>query len=578
MQTGASATAAAARVEALLEPLLVPKPRAFGVTLGDVSPTRAPTLSADVRVALMTTGMSLLVLLVACGNTGNLLLVRRLRRAQDVSIKMAMGATRGRLVREVTAEAMLIAVLAGTLTLALTVAGARIVHDVFLPGLTDITPLATPRLVALTMLVSLVGAFVLALAPVWWQTRQRITSDNAAARVARPTRLLDVFVALQVAFSLPLVAAAALFVSSLWNAQAHDFGLQTGNVVVVETNTAEIGRPHDAHAVHLAIQERLRHLPGIEAVSVVQSVPTQGRMGFRVRPVGAPDDAGRFAPFVAADPAYVDVAGIRVVEGRALTAADDTPEGLPVAIVSASLARDAWPGRSAVGECLEAVGTKRPCMSVVGVFADVADSPSLTWRRGASGGWAVIAALQPLAATSRRVVLARTTQSPSSMLSTIRREAQIAAANQPYVDVWPLDDVFEPMLRPWRTGSTVFAAFGLVTLLVAAVGLAVVTAYGVTRRTREIGIRAALGAEPADLVALLVRQNLAATGMGLTAGLALAWIAGRWLESLLYGISPHDVRVLLAVVAVLVVVTAVAAWLPARRAGRVDPAAALRVE
>lgn len=574
-----SPAAAASQLAALLSPLQRPARRSFALALGDVSPTRAPELPADVRVSLWTMGMSALLLLVACGNAGNLLLVRRLRRAQELSIKLALGASRARLVREVLADALVLAAMAGIATLAIALVGSRLVHDVLLPGLDDIAPLDLSRLLWLTVAVSFGAALVLSLAPTAWQARQRLTGQAVVTRVSRPSRVLGTFVALQVALSLPLMAAAALFVSSFRNARAQDFGFQADRVVVVETNTAEVGQPRAAHAVHTAIRERVRHIPGVEAAAVVQASPTQGRMGFRVRPRHSPIDEPRMASLMAADASYASVAGIRMVDGRALRDTDDVPGGVPVVMVSASLARDAWPGRSAVGECLEMIGPTTECLTVVGVFADVAGKAALDWRNGALGDWAVVGPLEVMGGTfSGRVLLVKTHAEPASMLASIRREAQQAVPNQPYIDVWPLDDVFEPMLRSWRLGSTVFVAFGVLTLVIAGVGLAVVTAYAVTRRTREIGIRAALGAAPADLVVLLVRQHLWAVGAGVVAGTGLTWLGGRWLQSLLYGVSPHDPHVIAFVGTVLIVTTTLAAWLPARRAGSVDPSAALRVE
>ncbi|MCC6165108.1 MAG: FtsX-like permease family protein [Acidobacteria bacterium] len=571
--------AAASQLAALLSPLQMPARPSFALTLGDVSPTRAPELPADVRVSLWTMGMSALVLLVACGSAGNLLLLRRLRRTQEVSIKLALGASRARLVREVLADALVLAAMAGIATLVIALVGSRVVHDVLLPGLDDIAPLDLSRLLWLTVGVSFGAALVLSLAPAAWQARQRLTGQTVVMRVSRPSRVLGTFVALQVALSLPLMAAAALFVSSFRNARAQDFGFQADRVVVVETNTAEVGQSRAAHAVHTAIQERLRHMPGVEAASVVQASPTQGRVGFRVRPRNSPHEEPRTADFLAADAAYADVAGIRIVDGRALRETDDVTGSAPVVMVSASLASDAWPGRSAVGECLEMIGPMTECLTVVGVFDDVANRASLDWKNGTRGGWTVVGPLEMMGGTfGGRVVLVKTHAEPASMLASIRREAQQAAPNQPYIDVWPLDDVFEPMLRPWRLGSTVFVAFGVLTLVIAGVGLAVVTAYAVTRRTREIGIRAALGAAPADLVVLLVRQHLWAVGAGLVAGTGLTWLGGRWIQSLLYGVTPYDPRVIAFVATVFIITTTLAAWLPARRAGRVAPSAALRTE
>jgi putative ABC transport system permease protein len=574
-----TAASAGARIAALLEPIQLPERSGLVVVLGDMLPARAPTLSADTRVVVWTGVMSLLLLLVACGNAGNLLLVRRLRRAHDVAIKVAVGASRARLLREVVLDAALIALLAGTSALALVVVVGPVIRQVFLPGLAIDVSSLDARLVRLTVLVTLIAAFVLTIIPALRQTTQDVTRRGIAARVTRPSRVLDVFVGLQVALSLPLILASGLFLASLWNARASDFGMHATNVVIVETNTAEIGRPHDAHQVHRAIEERLRAMPAIAAVSVSQSAPTEGRFGFRVHAQGRPAESWLTAQFTAVDPDYFDVVRLRVLDGRALAPADNLPGSHPVVTISESLARDLWPGQSAVGQCLDIVGPKLPCAAVVGVFADVAHRPTLTWRASTDVVRAVLAPLGTYGATSSgRVVLARTHGDPTAMLGHIRREAQTAAENLPHVDVRALDDVFEPMMRPWRLGSSVFVSYGVLTLLIAAAGLVVVTTYAVSGRQRELGIRSAVGAEPRDLTMLILGQQTMAVGGGLLAGLVLASMGGRWIESLLYGVSPHGPRLVAAVTVLLLAVAVVAAWLPARRAGRVEPAAVLRAE
>jgi ABC-type antimicrobial peptide transport system permease subunit len=186
--------------------------------------------------------------------------------------------------------------------------------------------------------------------------------------------------------------------------------------------------------------------------------------------------------------------------------------------------------------------------------------------------------IEQVSGSSSRALLVRTVGNPAALLQTIRREAQAAAPDLPYVDVHAFDDIFATMLQPWRLGSTVFVAFGAISLLVAAVGLAVVGAYGVTRRTREIGIRSALGAQRGQLVALMLRRSVLVATVGLAVGIALAWAGARIVRAQLFDVQPSDARVFTAVALVLFGVSAIAAWIPARRAARIDPVTALRAE
>jgi ABC-type antimicrobial peptide transport system permease subunit len=179
---------------------------------------------------------------------------------------------------------------------------------------------------------------------------------------------------------------------------------------------------------------------------------------------------------------------------------------------------------------------------------------------------------------SSRALLVRTVGDPAEVLQALRREAQAAAPDLPYVDAHAFDDIFVNLLRPWRIGSTVFVVFGALSMVIVAVGLAVVGAYAVTRRTREIGIRSALGAGPGRLVRLMLARNLLVVLAGLTIGMGIAWASRRILAAQLFDITATDARVLAAATLGLLVVGGVAAWLPARRAARIDPVVALRAE
>lgn len=407
-------------------------------------------------------------------------------------------------------------------------------------------------------------------------TSQRLLSPARGIQPVRSSRALDAFVALQVALSLPLIVGASLFSMSLWHARQVDFGLDATNVVVLTMNHDEVGTPAENHAAHRRIQERLAQLPHVSAATLVQNASMNTIMAMGVVPPGTPFH-GRAPHVHGVGSSFFEVMGLRFAAGRPFTALENSAGAPPVIVINETMADIFWPGEPAVGRCLILPARDKRCSEVVGVVANAAQWPTLVEPRDVPAA-CYIPIEQWLDLTASRGVLVRTNTAPEDVMSLLRKEAQATGTNLPYIDVWALDDVFQPALRPLRLGAQVFVAFGILALLIAAVGLAAVTAYGITRRRRELAIRSALGAEPRALVRLVLRHSLLATLAGLAAGGALALGASRWLTSLLFGVSPTNVGVYLTATGLLLVTGAAAAYLPARRAGRIDPAVALRAE
>jgi putative ABC transport system permease protein len=269
--------------------------------------------------------------------------------------------------------------------------------------------------------------------------------------------------------------------------------------------------------------------------------------------------------------------GIPIVAGRAFTHEENRPSGPPAAVVGESMARAYWPNRSPLGQCIQLGGHQQPCAQIVGVARDTIMWGQLTEIRGETQLFYV-----PLERFGdrfdSRALLVRTNRPPAGLIDLLRRQAATAAPDLPHIQVSALDDVFLPALRPLRLGATVFAVFALMALVIASAGLAAVTAAGVARRTRELGIRLALGADPWRLVRMVLLRSLAAALVGLVAGAALSVAGERSLRSVLFGVGEGDYRVVALALGILAVVSAVAAWLPARRAGQVDPVVALRTD
>jgi hypothetical protein len=316
----------------------------------------------------------------------------------------------------------------------------------------------------------------------------------------------------------------------------------------------------------------------VQSVALVQVVPMIGGFAYDFWVPGM--KPGNYeGPYVnGVDSTYFDVMGVHMVAGRAFTSVENVAGGRPVLVVNETMARTFWPGEPAVGRCVRVGDRRKPCAEVVGVAANAAMWPSLQTSPRDAPMMYFVPIEQYSWLNVNRALLVRTTEAPGNLLPLLRTQAQIAGTDLPYIDAWAFDEVFQPSLRPLQLGSTVFMVFGLLAMVIAGVGLAAVTAHGVTRRTRELGIRLALGAEPETLVRLMLRRSLRAVSAGLACGAMLAYFGEHLLRTFLYGIKPGNVRVFGASVLILLLVSLLAAYLPARRAGRVDPAEALRAE
>lgn len=554
------------------------------VLLGDLRPGRAPGSPVGTRVEVLVAAVSTLVLIIKCGNVANLLLVRGLRRDREFVVKTALGASRPRLLWEVLLEAFLISAGAGVLALIVVVAGAAMIRQLFLSPLAALASPIDTRVVFVTAAFSVVSAFLLGLVPALRLTMRRALNPGQSA-LLRASTVLDVFAGLQVALSLPLIVGAGLFVLSLWNACHQDLGMQTDHVAVVTTDLYELGRPFDNHDAHRRMQARIGLLPQVESTALTESMPMASAVFMPIEVPGrdAPkgpltSDNGNMPAFNSVDPSFFTVMRMRLVDGRFFTEAENRKEARPVAVITESMARIFWSGERAVGKCFYVNGRVegQPCTEVVGVLADARLFPSIR----PTERWAC-ACYRPIEqgyGRSSRALLVRTTGAPQTLIETLRRESQSVAANLPYVDAHEFDDIFTNLMRPWRLGSIVFVIFGAISMIVAAAGLAVLGAYGVTRRVREIGIRSALGARPAQLVGLMLSRSLLVVAIALTAGTGLAWVGGRILSAQLFDVTPGDPRVFAGAVLGLLVVAGAAAWIPARRAARIDPVIALRAE
>jgi len=326
----------------------------------------------------------------------------------------------------------------------------------------------------------------------------------------------------------------------------------------------------------IAFKQRLldeaKAIPGVTSASLAVSLPLASEETQPLYVAGI-DSVRRLGMFTlqAATPEYFTTMGTRIVRGRALSA-EDRSGAPPVMVVSESMARALWPGRSAIGQCVRVGVDTAPCTTVVGIAEDI-KAHSLTNDAGLHY-YLPLHAYNPQFAS----LLVRVSGDGANVAEAVRRRLQRLMPGTSYVAVTPLREVVDPEVRAWQAGATMFLLYGALALLVAAVGLYSVIAYDVAQRTHELGVRIALGAQGGDVVQLVVGRGVRFAVAGVAIGGALALAGGRWLGPLLYGVSPRDPLVFGVVGATLLGVALMASWVPAVRASRVDPNVALRAE
>jgi predicted permease len=529
----------------------------------------------------------------------NLSLVRALARRHELSVRAALGASRARLARQLLAESAVVALLGGVLGVALAVVGVAALRRAA-PAVALFT--ATPtldtvgldaRVLAFALGVSLATAVLFGVVPALHATRARAGaalgggSARGADVAGAGRRARDAVVALQIALTLVLLVGAGLLGRSFQNLRARTpgFALERLAILRVEPRADRYRTPEQLAALYDRLREATAAIPGARSAAVVNHLAMTGAgIGTDVRVPGGADSLS--AMFRVADGAYFATAGIPVRRGRALVDADmaaaaragaaDVP-----AVVSAELARRAWPRGDALGQRFtvfkQASGRADYGEPIQVMVVGVADDVKLASLEETDPMPTVYV---PMTVNPWRwaTLVVRASGEPSALVNDVRRAVRSVDADIPVADVTTGRDRLHEATAERRFNLVIVAAFAASALLLAAVGLYAVVAHGVGQRRGELGIRAALGALPGQLVALVLREGAWVALAGLAAGLALALAATRLLAGMLFGVGLRDVPTYAAVTALLAAVALVAALVPARRAARVAPAEALRAD
>jgi predicted permease len=543
-------------------------------------------------------GMSGVVLVIACLNLANMLLARGTARRREIALRLALGSGRGRVIRQLLTESLLLAVLGGAAGLLLAIWGTRLLTATFanvLPMVVTFDASPDLRVLAATLGFSVLATLTAGLGPAWRTTRPDVLPDlkeqPAEQAAGRRFSMRNLLVVGQVALSLALLTAAGLFMRGAVKAAVADpgFALEGGLVVRVDPSLGGYDEARGRASLRTVLQ-RVRSTAGVQSASIASIVPfgefQEGRI---VQKAGTPPaaegerDAGVDATYVVVGADYFDTLRLPIARGRGFTPAEeDAPGGVAIAIIDEPLARQLFAGEDPIGQRIQFPRREdRPdtgAMEVVGVVAgvrhDMFDKVPVAHvyvpaGRNYRGGMNLHVRIDSSAPAVE-----------AAMLGTLRREIRAVDADVPIISMKTLRQHRDTSIVLWavNSGARLFSVFGGVALLLAVIGVYGVKSYVVSRRTREIGIRMALGATPSGVLWLVMREGLALTLSGVAIGLLLSWAVAKGVSGMLYEVSPLDPVVFAVAPLTLIVAALLATYAPARRATHVRPMTALRAE
>ncbi len=522
------------------------------------------------------------VLLIACANVANLMLARTAVREREMAVRSALGAGRGRLLRQLLTESLLLALAGGALGLLLALWGIDVLPRFAaseIPRLTTIS-LNLPVLL-FTLGVSALTGCLFGLAPAWQMARVNLNQSlkeggRGAFGNAKGKRLRAALVVIEVALSLVVLVGAGLLLKSFVRLLQVDPGFVSENLLTANVGFVELKEPQRRVTVQREVIRRIAQIPGVQAVGGGTGLPPDiAQRGTRFTVQGVPDDNanGRFSFFIAISPEYFRALGTPQVAGRPFSERDEA--GAPgVVIINQTLARTLFPNESAIGKRLQLINPEYPAewREIVGVVGDV--------RYSGLNDADVPAVYTPFAQTPFiwNYLMIRTSVTPESLTHSIRQAVSAVDPTLEAANFLTMEQLMSNSVAQPRLYTTLLGIFAALALLLAAVGIYGVIAYTVTQRTHEIGVRMALGAQTHDVLKLVVRQGMALVLAGVALGLLASLGLTRLLRRLLFEVSATDPATFIGIALLLAFVALLACWIPARRATRVDPLVALRYE
>ena len=535
------------------------------------------------KLARLLVGVTAVVLLIACANVGSLLFARGTERRREVAVRLALGVSRGRLLRLLFAETAILAACGGLLALVLARWGVALLHATLLSDFAWTESAFDGRVVAATATLVVLTVVIAGVAPAFRASRpdlvESLKSGGREGGIG-VSRLRTLLMTAQVALCVVLIVGAGLFVQSLRRAATVPLGYEpTGVLTASVMNLVPLGyKIPQRIALYASLRDRIATLPGVAGAAVAATYPVQGMFRFAVdiavpgRDSLPPSPDGFVPTYNAVSGGYFSALGIRITDGRPIIDSD-VSTATRVAVVSDAIARAYWPGERAIGRCL-VLNADSVCTTVVGVAADVKQAID-----GTSAGFVVYVPLRSEWDLGPNAVIVRARNGRAEeLIPAVRRAIQGTAPNLPYANVQPFDALLAPQLRTWKTGSSLFTLFGGLALVIAAIGLYSAISYTVAQRRHEFGVRVALGARMLDVVRLVMDQGIQAAVIGTIVGAVAAASLGGVVAPLLFQTSPREPAAFALAAAMIVVVAALASFVPAWRASRVDPVSALRGE
>jgi predicted permease len=532
---------------------------------------------------LVLMGATALVLLVACANVTNLLLSRALAQRGELALRAALGASRARIVRQLLVESVLLALGGGLIGTMFAYLGVGVLGALMPPTLAGAAPAQVDwRVLAFSLVAVLITGIISGLWPALTASRananETIKNSGPNSSVSREgTWARRTFVVAEVALALMLAVGAGLMLRSLQRLLSVDLGIRPAAVATLELTLprATYMEPAARRRFFAEVEAHARAYPGIQDVAAINELPLRGVASLLLvvepedRP-RAPDAEPVGSQLLYTTPSYFSTLGIPLLRGRTFSVPFDSARP-PEVVINESMARAMWPGEDAIGKRLKNIFGGPPVV-VVGVVGDV--RPQSAESERAPQMYFELARTPQLNAA----LLARGTLPPDVLASRLREAVRETDPTQAVYNVRPMTDVIAGAIAPRRTNTILLTLFGIVAVGLAAMGVYGVIAYGVTRRTKEIGIRMALGAQPRNIITLIAREGVLLAAIGIALGAAGAWALRRVVASLLYGVSVEDPLAFAGAAVILFAIAVLATLIPARAALKVDPARTVRAE
>jgi putative ABC transport system permease protein len=544
----------------------------------------AGALLKDIRpAAFLLLGAVALVLLIACANITNLFLARSTTRQRELAVRLALGAGRWRVARQLLTESLLLSVIGAVGGILLAHAGLQAARAL-VPNqfqFLDLQAAVNGRVLIWSLALCLAAGVLVAIAPVFQASRtdpqDALKSDGRAGAARAGSRLRSALVVAEIALSVVLLLGAGVLLRSFLNIQRVDPGFDARGVLTMRLTLPRDRYPDEAaNAFFDRLVERVAAIPGVRGVSASSQFPPEETFSTEFAVEGLPPPAGHIptASITVATPGYFETLRVPLVRGRAFAAADRL-EAPRVAIVNQSFVDRYLAGSDAIGRRIAIGDTKgpRPWATIVGVVTDYKNSGMTDAVRPG-----IFMPMRQQTAWNQLFVLVRSDAGAGAALTPVREAVRALDAEQPIYAIQSLEESIAESSFQQRTAAMLLTAFAACALGLAAVGIFGVMSYTVSARTQEIGVRIAVGADRADVLRLVLGHVARLSSVGLAIGVVMLLVAGKALEGLLYGVRPADPLTLVLVAGGLGLVAGIAAWIPASRASRIDPVEALRYE